>query len=135
MKSELVVILRIVSTLCSSLDQPGTDDESDDGMSEDSSATNNNSCSNPVPSKKPDISSQPLIPVVEQIVPVLLPLAEKWHRDEEVMETLFSILKHTISTVQDGSPIILEHAVRLVLMSCRLQPNTYSLQLAKQVNY
>jgi len=85
------------------------------------------------PKKVRDASSQPLIPVVEQILPVLVPLAEKWSRDEEVMETLFSILKHTLSTIHGSSQIVIDFAIKLVLISYRLHPVPAATALAKQV--
>ena len=155
LRAELIVILRIMSTLCSSLDQCESDEDEDveDEMSEsDSTQINNNICirtpsssqsvvieeTNPNvnvnPKVKKDQSSQPLIPVVEQILPVLIPLAEKWSRDEDVMETLFSILKHTLTTIHTASTLVIEYAIKLVLISYRLHPVEAATGLAKQVS-
>jgi len=147
-----------MSTLCSSLDQCESEDEdeAEDEMSDSSSSfmnINNNISSqaagtsqspavihevNPnvkTNSKaKKDQSSQPLIPVVEQILPVLVPLAEKWCRDEDVMETLFSILKHTLTTIHTASSLVIEYAIKLVIISYRLHPVEAATALAKQVS-
>lgn len=150
-----------MSTLCSSLDvDEGESEEEDMSESEPAVLGDNNNYTSQIRSSSPassssartsgsrviqeinpnmkpkkvrDGSSQPLIPVVEQILPVLVPLAEKWSRDEEVVETLFSILKHTLSTIHASSQVVIEFAIKLVLISYRLHPVPAATALAKQV--
>jgi len=82
--------------------------------------------------QKPN-KAQPLIPVVEQILPVLIPVAEKWAKDVDVMESLFSILKQTLATINGSSTLVIEYAMRLVLISFRIHPSPAAISLAKQV--
>lgn len=132
--------MNIFGTLCASLDgsSSGDDDEDDEEeISEDmaSSTNNNNNSSQSASQQRSAVLSraQPLIPVVEQILPALVPVAEKWAKDEEVMEALFSIPKHTLSTIHSSSPTVIHYSMQLVVISFRINPLMCATSLAKQV--
>lgn len=140
-KHSLLGILNIFGTLCASLDgsSSGDDDDEDEEeeISEDmaSSVSNNNNNSSQSTSQNRSGTqprAQPLIPVVEQILPALIPVAEKWAKDEEVMEALFSIPKHTMSTIHSSSATVIHYAMQLVIISFRLNPLMCATSLAKQ---
>lgn len=121
----------------------GDEDEDDEEeISEDmaspspTSNNNNNSSHATTQQGSPNPTrAQPLIPVVEQILPALVPVAEKWAKDEEVMEALFSIPKHTLSTIHSASPTVMHYSMQLVLICFRLNPLMCATSLAKQVGY
>lgn len=132
-------ILNIFGTLCASLDgsTSSEEDEDEEEISENvaSVASNNNNSSqltNP-PRPATQTRAQPLIPVVEQILPALVPVAEKWAKDEDVMEALFSIPKHTMSTIHSASPTVMHFSMQLVIISFRINPLMCATSLAKQV--
>ncbi|OXA42859.1 Importin-13 [Folsomia candida] len=151
-KPQLVGLLNVFSTLCLSLDgSSSSDEEDDDGEEVDLDAggvpLNNNNSSHqhhPPPATLMTAGpptnlgtggpprAQPLIPVVEQILPVLIPVAEKWARDEDAIEALFSIVKHTLSTIQSSSMTVLQYAMQLVIISFKLNPLTSATHVAKQ---
>ncbi|ODM95170.1 Importin-13 [Orchesella cincta] len=141
-KHNLLGILNIFGTLCASLDGTSSgddDDDDDEEISEDmlSSASNNNNNSSHATAQQRAVAqiqnrAQPLIPVVEQILPALVPVAEKWAKDEEVMEALFSIPKHTLATIHSSSPTVIHYSMQLVVISFRLNPLMCATCLAKQ---
>jgi hypothetical protein len=86
----LIGLLNIFSTLCLSLDGSSSsedeEDEEDADIDSSDAPLNNNNSSQPfattagaaaAPEQIPS-RAHPLIPVVEQILPVLIPVAEKW---------------------------------------------------------
>lgn len=100
-----------------------------------SAASNNNNNSSHSTSQQSASQSraQPLIPVVEQILPALVPVAEKWAKDEDIMGALFSIPQHTLSTIHSSSPTVIHYSMQLVVISFRLYPLQCATSLAKQV--
>lgn len=131
----MIGLLNIFSTLCLSLDNSSTADDEDEISepeldSAEPSNNNNSSQTNSASINRP----QPLIPVVEQILPVLIPVAEKWAKDEEAIEAMFAIIKHTLSTIHSSSMTVLQYAMQLVLISFRLNPYISATSVAKQVS-
>jgi len=115
----------------SNTDNSDDSDDPDDHLSAKSQINNNNTSQTETSG---NTRAQPLIPVVEQILPVLVPVAEKWAKDEDAMESLFSIVKHTLATINSSSMTVLQYSMQLVLISFRISPLASSTSVAKQVS-
>ncbi|CAG7822953.1 unnamed protein product [Allacma fusca] len=134
MKPQLVSILNMFSTLCYALDpcMNGDEDDDEDTSEETAMSDNNSSGDNKLSKKKPTVVSEPLIPIVEKILPTLITVAKKWARDETVMESLLGIVKHTLASLHLSSTPVLDYSIQLVLISFEFNPLTVTCSLAKQ---
>ena len=135
MKPQLVSILNMFSTLCYSLDPAinGEEDDDEDETSEGVSMAAESDKSVSSPTRAQRKPTEPLIPIVEKILPTLVTVAEKWAKDDTVMESLLGIVKHTLSSLHLSSSPVLHHSIQLVIISFKSNPIGVTVNLTKQV--
>lgn len=111
-KSSLIIKLRMFGMLFSTLDTSTKD--------------NGNA---PI-----DNSPQPTLIVIQKLMPLFTQLGAKRYDDAEIMEELYSTLKHGITTLLDHSKPIVNDVLQLLVASYRIKPLSSALEISKHVS-
>lgn len=75
---------------------------------------------------------QPIAVMFPQINPLLKQVAQVWVKDAEVMETLSSVLKQVVSTLQDDVRPFAQEIIMTLEHTYEAQPHSSTLDLARQ---
>jgi len=113
-KAKISFLLKILMTLFQSLDIRRRDDEQAEAQQA--------NLTHP----------QPISVIFPQIYPLLKRVAEVWIKDDDVMETLSSVLKQVVSTLLDDIKPFSQDIIMLLIQCYETQPHSSTLELSRQ---
>ena len=114
-KAKISFLLKILMTLFQTLDIRRRDDEQ-------AEAQQANLTKHP----------QPISVIFPQIYPLLKRVAEVWIKDDDVIETLSSVLKQVVSTLLDDIKPFSHDIIMLLIQCYETQPHSSTLELSRQ---